>query len=113
MLRENQTPGSRYVFLGLTCQGGSVLQSRAVADNGSQSIDGPLTKPPGWVKLIRNGNLFSGYVSADGTNWNAAGSVILPLNKNLQAGLALTAHNNAALNSTLFDDVAVSKGRGN
>ena len=107
MLRENDSAGAKYVFLGVTGQGGSVLQSRATTDGASASADGPEAKLPHWLKLIRNGNLFSGYVSADGTNWITASSVTNVLNKNLAIGLALTAHNNSVLNSTLFDHVTV------
>jgi mono/diheme cytochrome c family protein/regulation of enolase protein 1 (concanavalin A-like superfamily) len=107
MLRENDSAGARYVFMGFTGQGGSVLQSRAAADSASDSTDGPEAKLPHWFKLTRRGNLFNGYVSADGTNWLAAGSVTNTLSKNLAVGLALTAHNNSQLNSTLFDHVSV------
>jgi uncharacterized repeat protein (TIGR03806 family) len=108
MWRDGEAPGARYVFLGLTGQGGSVLQSRSEIDASSTSADGPEGKPPHWLRLIRSGNIFSGYVSADGTNWVAAGSVTNALSRKLSAGLALTAHNNTVLNSTLFDHVAVS-----
>jgi mono/diheme cytochrome c family protein/regulation of enolase protein 1 (concanavalin A-like superfamily) len=107
MLRENDSAGSKYVFLGVTGQGGSVLQSRAAADGASASADDPATKLPQWLKLARCGNIFSSYVSADGTNWIAAGSVTNALNKKLSVGLAVTAHNNSVLNSTLFDHVTV------
>jgi uncharacterized repeat protein (TIGR03806 family) len=107
MLRENNSAGSEYVFMGVTGQGGSVLQSRASADGASVSADGPEAKLPHWLKLVRSGNVFNGYVSADGTNWLAAGSVANTLNKKLSVGLALTAHNNSVLNSTLFDNVTV------
>jgi hypothetical protein len=107
MLRENNSAGSKYVFMGLTGTGGSVLQSRTAADGSSASADGPEVKLPHWLKLTRSGNIFSGFISADGTNWISAGSVTNTLNKNLSAGLALTAHNNSVLNSTLFDHVTV------
>jgi uncharacterized repeat protein (TIGR03806 family) len=107
MLRENDSAGAKYVFMGFTGQGGSVLQSRALADGPSASADGPEARLPHWFKLARSGNIFNGYVSADGTNWVASGSVTNALNKNLSVGLALTAHNNSALNSTLFDHVTV------
>ena len=109
MFRENNSAGARYALLAFTGQGGSVFQSRAQADNGTLSADGPLSKLPHWVKLIRNKDLFSGYVSADGTNWIAAGSATVPMTKTLQAGLAVTGHNNAVLNSTLFESVIVSR----
>ena len=107
MLRDNDSAGSKYVFLGLTGQGGSLLQSRLVADGSSDSTDGPAAKQPHWVKLTRHSNIFTGYVSADGTNWVAVGNTRIPMNKNLAAGLALSAHNNSVLNSTLFDNVTV------
>jgi uncharacterized repeat protein (TIGR03806 family) len=107
MLRENSSAGAKYVFLALTAQGGSTLQSRAAADASAVSSDGPPVKFPQWLKLVRSGNRCTGYISADGKNWQSVGGVNLPMNKNLSAGLALTSHNNSALNSTLFDDVAV------
>ncbi len=107
ILRENLSAGSKYVFLALTGQGGSVLQARPAAEGASTSVDGPEAKPPHWLKLARSGNIFSGFVSIDGTNWVAAGSVTNALNRNLSVGLAVTAHNNSVLNSTLFDNVTV------
>ncbi|HEY2328985.1 MAG TPA: PQQ-dependent sugar dehydrogenase, partial [Verrucomicrobiae bacterium] len=108
MLRENNSPSAKYVFMALTGQGGSVLQARAAADGLSASTDGPAAKLPHWLRLTRAGEIFSGYVSGDGTNWVAVGSLTNSLNKTLSAGLALSAHNNAVLNSTLFDNVTVT-----
>jgi hypothetical protein len=34
-------------------------------------------------------------------------SVTIPLGKTVYAGLALTGHNNSALNSSLFDNVTI------
>jgi uncharacterized repeat protein (TIGR03806 family) len=112
MLRESGAPGAKYVFLGLTGQGGSVLQARAATDGPTTSADGPEVKPPHWLKLIRKGDIFRGYVSGDGTNWVAAGSVTNTLAKKVSAGLAVTAHNNRVLNSTLFDQVTISGAAG-
>ena len=111
MLREDDSPGAKYVFLGLTAQGGSVLQWRSTAGEPAASLDGPPAKPPYWLKLVRNGNLYRGFVSADGKIWAAAGSATNALNARLSAGLALTAHNNSLLNSTLFESVSVNGGQ--
>jgi uncharacterized repeat protein (TIGR03806 family) len=107
MLRESDAPGSKYVFMGLTGQGGSVLQSRPGPGQSTLSLDGPQIKPPCWLKLVRAGNSFTGYVSANGRDWANVGSETNSLNKSVSAGLALTAHNNSLLNSTLFEDVTV------
>jgi len=108
MLRENNAPGAKYVFMGLTGQGGSTLQFRTTTDNLTTSLDGPAAKPPQWLKLTRACDIFTGYSSADGTNWTSVGSITNSLNKSLAAGLALSAHNNSVLNSTLFDNVTVT-----
>jgi uncharacterized repeat protein (TIGR03806 family) len=108
MWRETDSPGSKYVLLGLTGQGGSVLQSRTRADSPSASVDGPALKPPQWLKLVRQGDVFSGFVSDDGNTWTAAGSTTNALKSKATAGLALTSHNNSMLNSTLFENVAVN-----
>ena len=112
MLRENNSPGAKYVFLAFTGQGGSELQARATTDGATTSADGPEAPLPHWLKLTRSGDIFNSFISTDGTNWVSTGSVTITLNKNLSAGLALTAHNNSVLNSTLFDNVAVSSAHG-
>ena len=62
---------------------------------------------PHWLKLVRAGDRFTGYVSADGETWELTGSATIPMNKNLLVGFAVSAHNNSVLNSTLFDNVTV------
>jgi hypothetical protein len=96
------------VRTGFTGQGGTVLQSRSQADHPTASVDGPQVKPPQWLKLVRRGEVFSGFCSDDGKHWAAAGSATNVLNAKLSAGLALTAHNNSLLNSTLFESVTVN-----
>ena len=107
MIRENSSPDAKDVFVGLSGQGGSTMQWRPVTgDRTSGSVDGPLAKLPYWVKLTRAGDIFTGYVSADGTTWRMVATATVPMNKNLLIGLAVTSHNNSALNSTLFDHVS-------
>ena len=108
MFRESFDPGSRHALMTLTAQGGSAFQNRVTGNAISGSTDGPAAAAPHWVKLVRAGDVFTGYLSADGTNWLRVASVSVPMGKKVYAGLALTAHNNAALNSALFDKVAVS-----
>jgi uncharacterized repeat protein (TIGR03806 family) len=109
MFRENFSPGSRHALMAVTAGGGSAFQRREIADKISGNTDGPVLTIPYWVKLVRTGDTFTGYLSADGKIWQRVDSVTLPLGKTIYAGLALTAHNNSALNSSLFDNVEVSK----
>ena len=80
-----------------------------VASASSGNTDGPACQIPYWVKLVRSSDTFTGYVSADGENWRRVDSVTVPMEKKIYVGLALSAHNNSALNSSLFDNVEVSK----
>jgi mono/diheme cytochrome c family protein/regulation of enolase protein 1 (concanavalin A-like superfamily) len=110
MFRETAAAGAKYAFMGFTGQGGSVLQSRAQTDNGTLSTDGPPAKIPHWMKLVRTGDAFVGFISVDGKVWEPVGSIIIPMKKAINVGLALASHNNAVVNSTLFDNVTVTAG---
>jgi uncharacterized repeat protein (TIGR03806 family) len=109
MFRESFSPGSIHALMAVTAGGGSAFQWRPASDAASRNTDGPSTKIPYWMKLVRSGDTFTGYVSADGENWRRVDSVTIPMEKKIYVGLALSAHNNSALNSSLFDNVQVSK----
>jgi uncharacterized repeat protein (TIGR03806 family) len=109
MFRESLAPGSRHALMTVTAGGGSAFQWRPIAGNTSRNTDGPTISIPFWVKLAREGDNFTGYVSNNGTNWQRVDSITIPMEKAIHMGLALSAHNNSALNSTLFDHVSVSK----
>jgi uncharacterized repeat protein (TIGR03806 family) len=108
MFREGTNAGAKYAFMGFSGQGGSVLQSRSLADNGPDSLDGPPAKIPYWLKLMRLGDTFTGFISPDGQTWNKVGTMTVPMKKNLFAGLALASHNKTVVNATLFDNVSVT-----
>ena len=108
MFRENLSPGSKHAMIVITAGGFSSFQWRAAENNPSGNTDGPACQIPYWVKLVRSGDTFTGYVSADGQNWRRVDSVTIPMEKKIYVGLALSAHNNSALNSSLFDNVSVS-----
>ncbi|HEU6448408.1 MAG TPA: PQQ-dependent sugar dehydrogenase [Verrucomicrobiae bacterium] len=107
MFRASLAPDAKDVLIAVTGEGNSTFQSR-VADKGRcTATTSPKAKTPHWVKLARAGNIFRGYLSDDGKNWQLVDSVTNSLPKKIYAGLALTSHNNAALNSALFDNVEI------
>lgn len=109
MLRESLDAGSKDVFAAVTAEGNWEFQTRTMDDSVSTSNTGKAGKVPYWIKMVRTGDLFTAFISADGNRWKAIGSASIPLSKKLYVGLAVTSHNNAALNSSLFDNVSVSK----
>ena len=107
MFRETLDAGSRHAFMAVTPGNGAAFQRRTVTDGGSDSNDGPALVAPYWVRLVRAGDNFTGYISPDGTNWTSDGSVTIAMNSSLEIGLAVTAHNNGLLNLSVFDNVSV------
>lgn len=83
--------------------------SRTVAAGSASNINsGVSATVPYWIKLVRNGNDFTGYTSADGNNWTIfAGSQPVSMQQNVYVGLGLSSGNTTLYTAT-FDNVSVS-----
>ncbi|HTL58068.1 MAG TPA: SGNH/GDSL hydrolase family protein [Candidatus Limnocylindrales bacterium] len=104
MFRQTLDPGSPngMQFLAPTATG---FQSRNISSDMTAYLPGSPAVTPYWLKLERVGDMFQGYTSADGTNWTQGGSVTVAMPAGIYVGLALTAHNNTALNVSTFANV--------
>ncbi|HLX94239.1 MAG TPA: PQQ-dependent sugar dehydrogenase [Verrucomicrobiae bacterium] len=109
MFRESFSPGAKDALMVVTASGGSAFQRRVKTGELTWNTDGPPASVPCWVRLVRAGDMFTGYVSKDGHDWKLVDRIAVPMGRTVYAGLAVTAHNNAELNSALFDHVAVTK----
>ncbi len=66
---------------------------------------------PYWLKLVRSGGTFSGYYSANGTNWTQVGSTqTISMQQNVYVGLAVTSESNTALTTATFTNVTFTPG---
>jgi hypothetical protein len=64
---------------------------------------------PVWVQLVRASDTFSAYYSTDDVSWVQIGDTqTIVMSPTAQVGLAVTAHNNAVLNTATFDNVSLS-----
>jgi hypothetical protein len=112
MIRNDFTAGSPEVSVFITPGNGVAFQYRAVSGGQSTApsiITGIST--PVWLRLSRSGNTFTGSYSTDGVSWSQLGSPqTIAMNSSAQAGLAVTAHNNALLNTAKFNSVLVTAG---
>src|SRR5260370_587301 len=64
---------------------------------------------PYWLRLVRVGNIFTGYVSPDGVNWTQTGaSTTISMAATVYIGLAVTG--DGYLEPATFDNVAVAAG---
>ncbi len=107
MLRESLTAGSRHAMMILSSSQGSSFQWRDTSNGSMQFLNQTGVTAPYWVKLTRAGNTFTGFSSPNGTTWTQIGTTNLTLPATLYAGLPVTAHNNAALNTATLDNVSL------
>ena len=107
MFREEISPGSKYTLMAVTANNGSAYQWRAADDQSSHNTDGSSEVTSTWVRLTRTNDVFIGETSVDGEKWTQVDRITVLMKKTIYVGLALSAHNNSELNSTLFDNVAV------
>ena len=61
-----------------------------------------------WQKIVRRGNQFSTYQSADGTNWLLIETVTVNMPSSVLFGIAVTAANNTVLCKAVIDNVKVN-----
>ena len=106
IVKESTAAGSKYVMLAVTPENGTSFQYNFNGDGGSA----PYTLPNAWLKLEREGDVFRGYSSANGTDWTLVGETTLAMNVDVTAGLAVTSHKFDTLNTTRFDNVSVVSG---
>lgn len=106
MFRASLDADSSYAFLaGMPSLYG--FQYRNIP--GAASASTPYFPPayPQWVKIVRANGNFTGYRSADGTNWTQVGNpVSIPMGPTAYVGLAVTSQSNGTLGTAQFDNVS-------
>ena len=105
MFRNDLSAGSLEAFMAITPGAGATFESRVAANGSTNAPTGGGSAAPYWVKLVRSGNLFSGYYSPDGVTWTFESSATVAMGSTVYVGLALTSHNAGTLNTTTFDHV--------
>ena len=93
------TPGPNgYRFTYRTTPGGSTIARGT----------GIVSYPNTWVRIVRQGDVVSGYRSSDGQAWVLVASARLTLPDTAYVGMALTSHNVTAMGTAQFRDLAVT-----
>ncbi len=111
MIRESLAANSRQMAM-LTTPSNGLQAAWRTSTGGSTSGYWSTASAfsPVWVRLTRIGNTIQAYRSTDGSSWSTWGSAqtFSGLPTNVYIGLAVTAHNNSALNTTTFDNVSLT-----
>ena len=105
MIRESLAADSVHCLVDMEPSAGIEFLWRPTTGGSSSSTSTPGTAP-NWVRLTRTNSNFQGYWSPDGTNWTAFGSASITMSNGAYVGLAVCAHDNAVLNTSVIDYVS-------
>jgi regulation of enolase protein 1 (concanavalin A-like superfamily) len=108
MIRETLAANARNAMILLNPQQGVWFQFRSASGGTTQEIFGGAGLPPRWIRLQRSGTTFTAFRSDDGTTWTTVGTTTVSMASSVYIGLAVSSFNNAALNTSLFDNVTVA-----
>ena len=118
MIRNTTATNSRLAYMSLygstnTSDDSSFrVRTQDGATANTTSADGQ--NAPYWIRLVRAGNSFSGFASADGVAWTQIGSTqTVTMNAQVLIGLAVTSNNTATLCTATFDNLSISTWPGN
>ena len=107
MMRSSTGTGSRYAFVFAT-PGGVFFQTRTATSAAATTVGSAAITVPVWLKLTRSGTTYIGWWSTDGATWTTLGTQTLTMSGTPKAGLAVTAHDDAKLNTSTFANVALT-----
>lgn len=122
MMREDLSGGSRHAMMAMTPTAGHSaafqirqfgIEGSATFHGGSYGFHSGSYGFPYWVRVVREVDTFTGYISSDGNDWQQQGSsVTIGMRDSRGAyagcyvGLCLTSHESGTLASAEFDNVS-------
>jgi hypothetical protein len=119
MMRTSLDQGAPRAWMGITnrIQAEQNIQNLAVYGGnnyGNKALPIANSVPSYWLKLERIGNVITGYISPDGSNWAATdvGRLNAPLPDTIYVGLVVSAVANGNLNLSTFSNVQITGGDG-
>ncbi|MHA4811030.1 discoidin domain-containing protein [Flavitalea flava] len=110
MFRESTDSGARNAFIAYTSGNGITFQYRSTSAGPSNNINITGYALPYYVKLIKAGTRYSGYISPDSVTWKQIGATVdlgFGAGVSCYAGLAATSHDNTRLSTSRFSQVPI------
>lgn len=104
MIRQDLTEDSPYVDAVLHGDGSASMQFRKTKGGETQEIQSPV-KAHAYLYLHRKGDVYTFSVSADGRNFQSAGSVTVALHDPVYVGLAVCSHDENVSETAIFTDI--------
>ncbi|GGG69379.1 hypothetical protein [Edaphobacter dinghuensis] len=108
MIRETLDTGAAMANVNLTPSNGVTWVYRTATSGSSSGSRTAGLVAPYWVRVVRNGSTFTGYLSPDGVTWTQQGTVSISMASNVYIGLAVSSRNSSQLCTATFDNVSVT-----
>ena len=112
MIRQTTAGGSRGAFMSVYGTGGNSYSWRTRPTDAASWVTTSNSGAPSfprWVRVVRNGNTYTGYTSIDGATWTAIGNPgTVSMTEPMLIGLAVTSNNTSALCTAVFDNVSIT-----
>jgi RHS repeat-associated protein len=84
---------------------------RTTTAGGTTTVSGGRVTLPYWVKVVRAGNSFSGYMSSNGTTWVQVGSTqTISMGQSVYVGLAVGSGSTSSTTTATFDNGSITVG---
>jgi hypothetical protein len=110
MIRAGTAADAPFAMVAITPTGGIVFERRLSSGGTTDATAVVGFSVPYWVRLVRSGNDFTAYESADGVSWVQVGApVTIDMGTDVFVGLAVTAQENTAINASTFENVVVQQ----
>lgn len=110
MIRESLATGAKHAstVIEYASSSGAQLVDRTATGGSTATVTQTGVAAPYWVKLQRAGNAFTSSISSNGTTWTQIGTATVSMSTSAYIGLAVTAQNNAVLNTSVLDSVSIT-----
>jgi hypothetical protein len=112
MMRASTSPTSMYASaLSTTTASNDFRFQRRLLNGGAVTQDrGVDSFIPSWLRLVRSGNSFTAFSSANGTTWSQIGTAqTIALPTTYQIGFAVTSHLQGTSTTAVFDSVTITQ----
>ena len=109
MIRGSLNDSALHATMAATPSRRAYLISRTEAGENSDEVRAD-AEVPVWVRLVRQGDTLTGYVSEDGATWEEVDSVQVDLPDEVYVGLAVTSRRNGEVSTATFENVSINAG---
>lgn len=108
MVRQSSDEGSTFAMMTQSPERGLGFLYRLKPNGGCGVDQFNNNGAPVWLRVVKDGNVVSGYDSPDGVKWTCRGAVRLPLSGPVEIGMAVCSRTTAALCTAAFDHVTLN-----